>query len=136
VELKGAEMFLAIVSDAERSELKSQIAPSARLRMELSTLTRLSSMEPHTSTLNSTRGKPLNQLVNKVSRFVMAATKRYRWCNECGGGNGKWCYHYGGEPLRNTTFSLSIPPALEYYLEKFLRWFLINILYIPALESC
>lgn len=32
------------------------------------------------------------------SKQIRHGTKRYRWCNECGGGNGKWCYHYGGEP--------------------------------------
>jgi hypothetical protein len=39
-----------------------------------------------------------NEPTGEQSKQIRHGTKRYHWCNECGGGNGKWCYHYGGVP--------------------------------------
>ena len=35
---------------------------------------------------------------DKQSKQIRHGNKCYHWCNKCGGGNGKWCYHYRGAP--------------------------------------
>jgi hypothetical protein len=41
----------------------------------------------------------------------------------------------GSNSPKEYDFLLSNHPALDEYLEKFFRWFLINILYNPALDD-